>query len=311
MTGSGRGCGPTISERWACTGSPQARTRCGEPPGTSSPETRSACTSRCFCAAGCTAPSSTGRRAQPGRPHELRHLAAGDLPRRCAVRPARPADSEVGARQARRQGVASDRGHDPRRGGAAAAGGAILLRGRERPGRRQHRERRHRTGRARDRPGPPTVCRPRCDTGAPPEVDGGAADSRPGVHRSAAGRSGSEPRGARPRLLHLDPVPASRVRGRGAAGVRLHPVRAARSLPARPARPGLCRPVDLRDRQPLGTAQRAALQPAVPPGVRVLAPRVPAGRSAGGRFRRCGRRRRHGSTAALAARLGQPWASPR
>ena len=117
--------------------------------------------------------------------------------------------------------------------------------------------------------------------GAASAVDGRAPDSRPGLHRGAAGRSEPEPGGAGPRLLHLDPLPASGVRGRGTPGVRLHPLGAARSLPPRPARSGVRRPADLGDRQPLGAAERARISAgcsARPTGAR----RASSGATAGG-----------------------------
>ena len=61
--------------------------------------------------------------------------------------------------------------------------------------------------------------------------------------------------------------------------MRLDPLRAPGSLPQRPARSGLRGPVDLGDRQPLGAAQRPALQPAVPRRLRLLAARVPPRRA--------------------------------
>jgi AraC-binding-like domain len=100
---------------------------------------------------------------------------------------------------------------------------------------------------------------------------------RPGVHRGAARRSGAEPGGARACLLHLDALSAPGVRGRRAQGVRFHPLGAARPLPARSDRSRVRRSADLGDRQPVGASERAALQPAVPPGLWVLAARVPEG----------------------------------
>ena len=73
---------------------------------------------------------------------------------------------------------------------------------------------------------------------------------------------------------------------RRAQRVRLHPLRAARALSARPDRPGLRGSADLVDREPLGPVQRAPFQPPVPQGVRLLAAPVPGQRGAGGRCRR-------------------------
>ena len=108
----------------------------------------------------------------------------------------------------------------------------------------------------------------------PPPLPRGDPAQRAVVHRDEPRRSRSRPRGDRPRQLHLDPVSAQAVRGRGDDGVPVDPRRTSRAVPPRPARPGARSSDDPRDRYPLGPARPAALQPAVPRRVRLLAQRA-------------------------------------
>src|SRR5581483_12339309 len=80
----------------------------------------------------------------------------------------------------------------------------------------------------------------------------------------------------RPRDLHLDALPAQALRGRGNERLPVDPHDAARALPPGPARSRAQWRDDPDDREPLGPTEPAALQPALPLGLRLPAERAPA-----------------------------------
>jgi hypothetical protein len=58
---------------------------------------------------------------------------------------------------------------------------------------------------------------------AEPVLEDRAAPARPGVHRGKPVRPAPRPRADRPGVLHLDPLPASRVQARGVERMRVGP----------------------------------------------------------------------------------------
>ena len=96
------------------------------------------------------------------------------------------------------------------------------------------------------------------------------------VHRGEPRRPGPRSGGDRARELHLDALPAQALRVGGHERVPVDSQLAARALPPRPARPRARPRDDPRDRQPLGPARPAALQPPLPLRVRMLAERASA-----------------------------------
>ena len=218
------------------------------------------------------------RRGEDWRPDQLRDVTPGHLPGRPAVRVARRPRAEADARPAGCAHQPADGGGHPGSRGAAEGGGGVPPRACRRVGERDDRgggRAEHDRLRARSHP------RDLHGAGAGRRRDADAharrdPAQRPVVHRSEPARPTARSRADRTGQLHLDQVSAQALRGRGHERVPVGPRDAARALPPGSARSCSWRRDDLDDREPLGASGTAALQPALPVGVRVLAQRAPA-----------------------------------
>ncbi len=241
------------------------------------------------------------------------HLAARDPARRRELRRARAQAAQGDPRaRLRHQGLTSDGGAHLGPDRSAAAGSAVLLRGRRRSGRWQHRPRGRRPRRARDRPRPSPVPGSRRLLRLSFALAGRPVPPGQGLHPGAPGRSRARSRSGGAGLLRLHALPAPRVRRRRSHRGGMDPLRALGALPSRPGRPGAGAPLDLVHRHPLGAALGVALQPPVSPDLRSTA----AASSATERWRRSRERRHSGRRSDARAegperRLRRPARDPR